>query len=223
MGGVDKVLDEEQGNHREPEDPGEIRMMGNALEACGTSHILDIHDDNADDFPKAQSGDSQIVAVQAQSRYANEEPQESRRQATCQQGCHERSVEIGSEHHAHIGSHRHEASVAQRKLPGVAVDEIEAHRHDDIDANDQHIELPEGAQHLAGNQPLQKREEHNGKAQEDSIIFSQVFHAFELIHAATSSDLFLGILAEDARRTHQQHDNQDGESRRITEGGGNKA
>ena len=78
VGGVHEVLDEEQGKHREPENPGEIRVMGNALEACGAPHILDIHDDNADDFPQSQSGDSQIVAVEPQGWYANQEPQESR-------------------------------------------------------------------------------------------------------------------------------------------------
>src|SRR5262249_9366260 len=37
----------------------------------------------------------------------------------------------------HIRSHRHESSVPQGELAGVAVDQIEAHRKDDVDADAQ--------------------------------------------------------------------------------------
>ena len=144
--------------------------MGDALEACGTAYILDVHDDDADDFAETQGRDGEIVAAQPERRQPNQKAKGSGPRCACKQCDNQRQVEIRGEHDAHIGAHCHEARVAKGELPRIAVDEIQADGHDDIDADQEQVQLPEGADRACGNQSLQQGEQRDAEDEHDQII-----------------------------------------------------
>ena len=113
---------------------------------------VDVEDDDADDLAEAQRDDRQVVAAQPQRRHADEEARDRGQHRADREGDeqHEavapelgqereqadrsRSPKVTVKYAAGVGADRHEAGVADRELPGEAVDQVQAHRQDDVDA-----------------------------------------------------------------------------------------
>ena len=61
--------------------------------------------------------------------------------------------------------------MTKRELTGITVDEIQRNRHDDVDADDEQVELPECRQDAPRDQSLQHSEQHEGESEHNEIIF----------------------------------------------------
>ena len=113
MSGIDEVFNEEKCHKHGEEYPRERGKMRYSREACGASHIVDVHDNDADDFTEAQGCDGEIVTVQAECRKADKAAQKCRRSAACQHAHDKGHVEIRGQDNADIAAHRHESRVSQ--------------------------------------------------------------------------------------------------------------
>ena len=71
-----------------------------------------------------------------------------------------------------IGADRHESCMAERELSRIAVDEVEARRQDDVDAEEQEIQLPERADDAPRDQSLKNGKEDEPKEEEDEILLA---------------------------------------------------
>ena len=100
---------------------------------------------DADDFAEAKGDDGEVVAAQAQRRQADEDAEKRRRQSTCKKRQRKRHLEVHREDGGGIGADRHESRMTERELSRIAIDEVEARRQDDVDAEEQEVQLPEGA------------------------------------------------------------------------------
>src|ERR1051326_179743 len=127
-------------------DPEEIAPVRDAAEAARAADLLDVEDEHADDLAEAERDDGQVIAAQPQRRQAaavagqrsaREQRQNEERvlRAGILVGVR-REVEVGEERRE-VRADGHESGVAERELPGVAVDDVQRHRQRDVDA-DQH-------------------------------------------------------------------------------------
>ena len=66
MTGIDKILNEEYGDHHRKERPGKVSITGNSHQPGCTTDIWNIEDRDADDFAQSQCGNCQIIALQSQ-------------------------------------------------------------------------------------------------------------------------------------------------------------
>ena len=172
MRGVHEVLDEEQREEDGEEDTGEVGVAGDALEARRAADIVDVDEHDADDLAKAQGRDGEVVAAKAQRRQADEDAEESRSDGTCEKRDGKRHVEVRRQDGGDVGADRHEASVPERELSRIAVDEVEARRQDDVDAEEEEVQLPEGADDAPRDQPLQDAEEDEPEEEEDEVLLA---------------------------------------------------
>ena len=133
-------------NQEQPQIAGQKRGVGGqALDAQGpVGDGRQVDDKHPDDFGKAQGGDAEIVAAQAQHGKADEQGDEGRRQTAEHDGYPERSMQhgkgphdgidephhflLGGGQHAqgrHIGADGHEPGVPQGKHAGEPVNQVE--------------------------------------------------------------------------------------------------
>src|ERR1043165_6272543 len=128
-------------------DPEEIAPVRDAAEAVRAADLLDVEDEHADDLAEAERDDGQVIAAQPQRRQADEVAGHRRQRAAREQRHNEervlragilvgvrREVEVGEER-GEVSAHGHESGVAERELPGVAVDDVQRHRQRDVDAD----------------------------------------------------------------------------------------
>ena len=71
-----------------------------------------------------------------------------------------------------IGADGHESCMAERELSRIAVDEVEARRQDDVDAEEQEVQLPEGADDAPCDQSLKNGKEDEPEEEEDEILLA---------------------------------------------------
>ena len=144
--------DDRQDRHRE--DPEEVRDRNRVGESGGAADRRDVQDDDADDLAEAERDDREVVALEPQRRDADEQvrraPRPARRPAgsessppTPPSGSVERAADergdLPAVIHGQVGrrvaADRHEPGVADRELPGQAVDQIQADGERDVDAD----------------------------------------------------------------------------------------
>ena len=106
--------------------------------------VVDVEDADADDFAQAQGGDGQVVTVQAQRGQADEEAQQARGGSPCDEGNGHVEAQLDRHDGAHIGTNGEEARVADGELARVAVDHVQARGQDDVDADQDQVQFPEG-------------------------------------------------------------------------------
>ncbi len=103
-------------------------------------HVLE---DNADDFAETQRDYGQVITPQTQGRQAHQQSRHRREQAAGEQrpekeragGKRIQVAKLVGDDRRRVRAHGHEPRVAERKLAGVAVDQIQADREDDVDAD----------------------------------------------------------------------------------------
>src|ERR1051325_2089870 len=138
---------DQDGDPGEEVDPEETAPVRNAGEPARAADLLDVEDEHADDLPEAQGDDGQVVAAQPQRRQPDDVPRDrgeraARQQRRDQQRALRRwiavdelaEVEVGEEGRE-VAADGHESGVAERELPGVAVDDVQRHRQRDVDAD----------------------------------------------------------------------------------------
>ena len=81
-------------------------------------------------------------------------------------------MEVGRQHDADIGADCHEPGMAERELARVAIDEVEARGQDDVNADDQEVELPEGTQDALRDQDLQDCKHDDREGEHDAVILA---------------------------------------------------
>ena len=172
MRGVHEVLDEEQGDEHGEEDPCEVGVARDALEARRTADVVDVDEHDADDFAKAQGRNGEVVAAKAQRRQTDEHAEESCSDGTGEERERKRHMKVRRQDGGDVGADSHESRMAERELSRIAVDEVEARRQDDVDAEEQEVQLPEGADDAPRNQPLQDAEEDEPEEEEDEVLLA---------------------------------------------------
>ena len=143
IGGIDEIINQEyhgRGNGENPEESGEF---GDAAIAAGSAEEIDILHDNADDFAEPESGDGKVVPFQAEAGDADEKSEDGGHGASGKKRQGENrgigkgttgDMKLISDDGGSVGADGHEAGVAERKLPGESIDEIQARGENDIDA-----------------------------------------------------------------------------------------
>ena len=172
MRGVHEVLDEEQRQEHGEEDPGEVRVARDALEARRTADVVDVDEHDADDFAEAQGGNGEVVAAKAQRRQADEHAEQRRSDCACEEREGKRHMKVRRQDGGGIGADRHESCMAERELSRIAVDEVEARRQDDVDAEEQEVQLPERADDAPRDQSLKNGKEDEPEEEEDEILLA---------------------------------------------------
>ena len=104
------------------------------MEACAPPEMAGVWlIDPLDDELARQRGDGEIEALDPQARDADDRADQRRHQAAGRQRDPERQVELHREVGRRVGADRHEGGMADRDLPGVADQDVEAERADDGD------------------------------------------------------------------------------------------
>ena len=170
---VHKILDDKEGDEHQAEDPGKIRVVGDALEARCTADIGDVDDDDADNLAETERCDGEVVAAQTQRRQTDECTEESCRDTARENGDGECHLKIRREHDADVRADRHKSGMSERELSRIPVDEVEARREDDVDARKDKVELPERTQHPRTRQPHDDAVDHEGEDEHFEIVFLQ--------------------------------------------------
>src|SRR5262245_34662967 len=135
------------GQGRQAEGPKDVRVGGDADHAARPTDRVHVWKDHFDDFGEAQRDDGQVIALQSERRNADRQAREGGQQPAHQQrdreqnprliadGGKESGSKVGSEQGGRIGAHGHESGVAERELTGVAIDQVQAHGQDNVDAD----------------------------------------------------------------------------------------
>ena len=170
---VHKILDDEEAREHQEEHPGEVRVVGDALKSRSPADIGNIDDHDADDLAETERCDCEVVAAQAQGRQTDERAEDACRHTAREERCGERQLEVRREHDADVGADRHEPGMAERELPRIAVDEVEARREDDVDSCEDKVQLPECTQHAGARQPHDDAVDREGEDEDLEIVFLQ--------------------------------------------------
>ena len=147
-------------------------MVRDALEARRAADIGDVDDDDADNLAETERCDGEVVAAQAQRRQTDEHAEESCSDGACEEREGKRHMKVRRQDGGNIGADRHESRMAERELSRIAVDEVEARRQDDVDAEEQEVQLPEGADDAPRDQSLQNGKEDEPEEEEDEILLA---------------------------------------------------
>src|ERR1051325_952007 len=138
---------DQDGDPGEEVDPEETAPVRNAGEPARAADLLDVEDEPANHRPEAKGDNGQVVAAQPQRRQPDDVPRDrgeraARQQRRDQQRALRRwiavdelaEVEVGEEGRE-VAADGHQSGVAERELPGVAVDDVQRHRQRDVDAD----------------------------------------------------------------------------------------
>ena len=143
VSGIDERGDDINRHRREAERPKQICPAVHDAQAARRADGVHVLQDDADDFAEAERDDGEIIAAQPQRGNADEQPGNRRSESAREQRDKKNSVrgenipfaEMVGNDCRRVSADSHETRVAQGKLPGVAVDEIQADGHHDADAD----------------------------------------------------------------------------------------
>ncbi len=147
---ISNARDDQDGRAREQIDPGEVREPRDSGEAASASDRVDVQNEDPDDLAETESDDRQVITAEPQRWNSHEESgnrgagrpdgERDEQQDTVLKRGREHadpSPDPVAERRGHVGRDvgpdRHESGVADRKLPGEAVDQVQAHGEDDVD------------------------------------------------------------------------------------------
>ena len=186
-------------------------------------HVLE---DHPDDFAESQGDEGEVVALQAERGYPDDEPGQRGAQAAGDKRGEEKEALLergaagvaeepwpGKERDGggEVGSDRHEAGMAERELARVAVHEVERDGEDDVDADaGQDIQVV-GVDVV---REIRDPEGHQDRGEQGDE---------RLRHRRLASDLLGRVPAEEAGRAEKQDPDQDGERDRVLVGGPSRA
>ena len=142
------------------------------MDAVCVDTEIEVIENALDDFAKGQRHDSQIVAVEAQDRDANEEAHDgskdradNERNGEAQRGGGNGILQGNGCGSAHEGADAHEARVAQGQLTEDTHGEVQGHRHDHVGADGHQHALERGAQMSALGDDL-----HDDESRDDHAV-----------------------------------------------------
>mmetsp|Transcript_5286 Transcript_5286/g.19868 ORF Transcript_5286/g.19868 Transcript_5286/m.19868 type:complete len:622 (-) Transcript_5286:4456-6321(-) len=165
-------------------------------------------DQDLDDGAEGQRHHGQIRPGHPQGRQRQHRAKHRRHRDGGRQRGIDRGVELQDQHTGRVGADAEQARVPERHLAGVAHDDVQAEQHDRID----HDGLDQvDVVRVAGHQREGGQGRDGGQA-ESSVLQVHV--------SSLPSDLLDGRLAEQARRLHGQHDEQQHQARHILVAGG---
>ena len=137
---------------------------------------IQYHDDIADNLPKGQSDDSQVVPLEAQHRHPHQHASQGPGDAAHQDGDNQAQAGGGlrqghSGDDAGKGPQAHKAGVAQAQLPQNAHGEVQGDSHNNV-AADRHQQAFQGiGNHVLGHQQLEEQESGNDNAIIDKTVY----------------------------------------------------
>jgi hypothetical protein len=183
----------------------EHRPGGELLNICDarcSAHIVDVVQYNLNNLSQGQGGDGQIVTAQPQRGYSDQEAQEPGSHSAQKQSCKQRQGvrQDRCTNHGDIGTDGHKACMPQGELSGKTVNEVKAHRQDNVDADQVKINLIEAAQEATGYQYLHHSED---DGQENDVNDCKLPVSLSLWHRLHLHFLS-GIFTEDTGRFDEQ-------------------
>ncbi|MNI66905.1 hypothetical protein D3C73_1224990 [compost metagenome] len=119
---TDKVVDEHDGEQSKEENNRPGRFGWNAAEPRSSADIFRVQQNNADNLPKAQRRDGQIVAIQTEGRHPDQYAAHCRYKSAQQNCRNKRHIVIKRQNRRSIGAYRHESRMTDRELSRNAVD-----------------------------------------------------------------------------------------------------